>query len=139
MPERSRKLWEQARSRALRAACDLSDAEDAEIKNGIARDPTASEMTEEMWSRARPAIGARPKIVTAYRRRSRGAQKRPTKQLVSIRLDPDVVKHFRKSGRRWQRRINDALRKTARLAPKDRTRSITERSPRVRRPPPRGR
>lgn len=38
-----------------------------------------------------------------------------TKTLVSLRLDPDVIQHFRRRGPGWQRRINDALRKAARL------------------------
>ena len=37
------------------------------------------------------------------------------KKLISIRLDPDVVAHFRGSGPGWQGRINDILRKAARL------------------------
>jgi uncharacterized protein (DUF4415 family) len=75
-----------------------------------------------------------PDIVAAYRRR-RGPQKAPTKQLVSLRLDRDVIAHFRKRGAGWQRRINEALRRAARLKPKDR--GIT--SSRARRRPPRGR
>ena len=38
-----------------------------------------------------------------------------TKKLVSLRLDPDVIAHFRRSGPGWQRRINETLRKAARL------------------------
>ena len=62
----------------------------------------------------RPAVEVVPEIVAAYRRR-RGPQKTPTKQLVSLRLDRDVIAHFRKRGPGWQRRINDTLRKAARL------------------------
>ena len=44
---------------------------------------------------------------------------RPTtaaaKEAVSIRLDPDVLAHFRASGPGWQSRINQALRKAAGL------------------------
>jgi uncharacterized protein (DUF4415 family) len=116
----------------------MTDEEDAEIRAGIARDPDAREITDEMWARARPAVEVVPEIVAAYRRR-RGPQKAPTKQLVSIRLDRDVVAHFRKRGPGWQQRVNEALRKVARLKPKDRARDITEPSPRARRRPPRGR
>jgi uncharacterized protein (DUF4415 family) len=38
-----------------------------------------------------------------------------TKQPVSLRLDPDVLAHFRRSGRGWQSRINAVLRKAAKL------------------------
>ncbi|SMN17445.1 hypothetical protein CRYPA_1779 [uncultured Candidatus Thioglobus sp.] len=32
-----------------------------------------------------------------------------TKQPVTIRLDPKIIKHFKKDGRMWQTRINEAL------------------------------
>jgi uncharacterized protein (DUF4415 family) len=43
------------------------------------------------------------------RRGQRGPQKAPTKQKVSLRLSPEIVRHFRKTGPGWQARINDAL------------------------------
>ncbi|MBL8545998.1 MAG: BrnA antitoxin family protein [Hyphomonadaceae bacterium] len=47
------------------------------------------------------------------------ARGRPTlanpKQAVSLRLDQDVIEHFKKSGPGWQGRINAALRKQAKL------------------------
>jgi uncharacterized protein (DUF4415 family) len=138
MSKESDRIWREARRKALRQLATMTDEEDAEIRAGIARDPDAFEITDEMWARARPAIEVAPEIVAAYRRR-RGPQKAPTKQLVSIRLDKDVVAHFRKPGPGWQQRVNEALRKVARLKPKERARDITEPSPRARRRPPRGR
>jgi uncharacterized protein (DUF4415 family) len=44
-------------------------------------------------------------------RRVRGPQKRPTKALVSLRLDRDVLATLRASGRGWQGRVNAMLRK----------------------------
>ena len=38
-----------------------------------------------------------------------------TKQHVSLRLDPDVIASFKAGGPGWQARINEALRKAARL------------------------
>jgi uncharacterized protein (DUF4415 family) len=38
-----------------------------------------------------------------------------TKEAVSLRLDPDVLAHFRATGPGWQSRINAALRKFAKL------------------------
>ena len=35
------------------------------------------------------------------------------KELVSLRIDQDVLEHFQESGPGWQDRINDALRKAA--------------------------
>ena len=40
----------------------------------------------------------------------RGKQNAPLKVPVSLRLDPDVVAHFRATGRGWQTRINNTLR-----------------------------
>jgi uncharacterized protein (DUF4415 family) len=51
--------------------------------------------------------------------RGRPKSKNP-KRPVSIRLDPDVLAHFRRSGRGWQSRINAALRKVAKLPEKKR-------------------
>lgn len=42
--------------------------------------------------------------------RRRGAQRRPIKQPVSIRLSPDVLTAFRRMGRGWQSRVDTALR-----------------------------
>jgi len=39
------------------------------------------------------------------------SRKRP----VSLRLDPDVLAHFRRGGRGWQSRVNAVLRKAAKL------------------------
>ena len=41
----------------------------------------------------------------------RGPQKEPTKVLTTIRLDADVIEHFKAQGPGWQTRINDVLRK----------------------------
>jgi uncharacterized protein (DUF4415 family) len=43
------------------------------------------------------------------RRGKRGPQKAPTKKLVSLRLSPEVIEHFKASGRGWQTRIDGAL------------------------------
>lgn len=36
-----------------------------------------------------------------------------TKELVSLRIDRDVLDHFQEAGPGWQDRINEALRKLA--------------------------
>ncbi|WP_429500746.1 BrnA antitoxin family protein (plasmid) [Robbsia andropogonis] len=43
-------------------------------------------------------------------RRARGPQKAPTKQLVSMRIDGDIIEAFKSSGDGWQTRMNGALR-----------------------------
>ena len=60
----------------------------------------------------RPAIEVLPDVVTAYRR-TRGRQRTPTKVKLAIRLDADVVEHFRATGKGWHVRINETLRKAA--------------------------
>lgn len=42
-------------------------------------------------------------------RGKRGPQKLPTKKLVSLRLSPEVIAHFKASGPGWQTRIDDTL------------------------------
>jgi len=43
------------------------------------------------------------------RRGKRGPQKAPTKTLVSLRLSPEVIDHFKSTGPGWQTRIDGAL------------------------------
>jgi uncharacterized protein (DUF4415 family) len=43
-------------------------------------------------------------------RGERGPQKAPTKKLVSLRLDQDVIERVKQDGAGWQTRINDILR-----------------------------
>jgi len=46
----------------------------------------------------------------------RRPKKASPKEAVSIRLDADVLAHFRATGPGWQSRINDALRRAAGLS-----------------------
>ena len=87
-----------------------TDEEDRHIKEGIASDPDAFEMTDEMFARARPASETHPRVVDAYKRR--GKQKKPKKMPVYIRLDNDIVEYYKADGKGWQTKINDALRKS---------------------------
>ncbi len=48
------------------------------------------------------------------RRGKRGPQKAPTKKLVSLRLSPDVIDHFKSAGPGWQTRIDETLVKAIR-------------------------
>ena len=80
-----------------------------------AADRDNPEWTREDFARARPAHEVVPEIV-AGARRGRGKQRAPTKRLVSMRLDRDVLDHFRSTGPGWQSRINDVLRRAARRA-----------------------
>ncbi len=73
-------------------------------------DPDNPEWTTEMFERARPAEEMlSPQILAAFKRpRGRPAKAAP-KIRVAVRLDPDVLEHFKADGPGWQTRINDAL------------------------------
>lgn len=90
----------------------ITDAEEARIQAGIAADPDNPEMTDEEARTARPFADAFPDLAASLRR-SRGPQKAPTKQLVSLRLDQDVLDRFRATGPGWQSRMNEALRRAS--------------------------
>lgn len=78
-----------------------SDDEEAEIQKGIASDPDTFEFTDEQFKKAKRG---RPFLPEHQR-----------KQQVTIMLDPDVITFFKKGGRGWQTRANEALRKAAGL------------------------
>jgi uncharacterized protein (DUF4415 family) len=79
-------------------------------KKSRAIDPDNPEWTAEDFARARPAHEVVPDLVAAMQR-FRGKQRRATKKQISLRLDPDVIEHFRARGKGWQARINATLRK----------------------------
>ena len=70
------------------------------------------EWTHDDFDKAKPASALPSRIRTAFPR-TRGSQKVPTKIPVSIRLSPEVIKHFKAGGPGWQSRIDEALRKMA--------------------------
>jgi len=69
------------------------------------------ELTDEDFARGTWHKSGKP---MPHGPRGRPKSKNP-KRPVSLRLDPDVLAHFRRSGRGWQSRINAALRKVAKL------------------------
>ena len=84
--------------------------EETAIQVGVIRDQDTIELGQDWFQRARPATEVVPQVVERWRR-TRGKQKAPTKEAISIRLDQDVLAYYRASGRGWQSRINEALRK----------------------------
>jgi uncharacterized protein (DUF4415 family) len=70
------------------------------------------ELTKEQLEAMRPFAEVFPDLAASVKR-TRGKQKAPTKQLVSIRLDRDVLAAFKATGEGWQGRINEALRRAA--------------------------
>ena len=82
-------------------------------KNPSGPDAGNPEWSPEDFQRARPALEVLPgPVVDAIRRYrgQRGRQKAPTKELISIRVDRDVVAAYRATGPGWQLRANEALR-----------------------------
>jgi uncharacterized protein (DUF4415 family) len=67
----------------------------------------APELDDEWFEKADFKIG--DKVIR------RGRPAGSSKNLVSLRLDKDVIDHFRAAGPGWQTRMNDALRKAAGL------------------------
>ncbi len=84
--------------------------EDYASNAAVAADPEASELDDDWFKRARPASEVVPHVVQRYRR-TRGKQRAPTKNQITLRLDEDLVLHFRETGKGWQTRINDTLRR----------------------------
>lgn len=86
------------------------------------KQPTRPDSANPAWNdddfkRARPALDVLPGALTAVlarKRGQRGTQREPAKQLVSLRLDRDVVERFRATGGGWQTRVNEALKVASR-------------------------
>ena len=91
-------------------ALDFASDEIAEIES--------PELTDEELASLRPASEAlSPNLHAALTGRKpgqRGRQKAPTKEMITIRVDRDIVSAYRASGPGWQGRMNDALKAAAR-------------------------
>jgi uncharacterized protein (DUF4415 family) len=78
-------------------------------------DGEVRELSEEDFKRFRPASDVLPpELLAVLPKRKpgqRGRQKAPTKSLVTLRLDAQVLDYFKAQGPRWQTRINEALKK----------------------------
>jgi uncharacterized protein (DUF4415 family) len=75
----------------------------------IAHGEDIPELTEALMATARPASDF-PELAKVFRTRGeRGPQKDPVKERIGLRLDHEVVEHFRRTGPGWQSRINAVL------------------------------
>ena len=70
---------------------------------GEVRELTAADM-----KRFRPAKEVLPAALLT-KLKVRGRQKAPTKERITIRLSPEVVRRFRATGIGWQTRVDAAL------------------------------
>jgi uncharacterized protein (DUF4415 family) len=66
------------------------------------------ELTTADMKRLRPAKEVLPGKLLA-KLKVRGPQKSPTKERITIRLSPEVVRRFRATGDGWQTRVDSAL------------------------------
>jgi len=66
------------------------------------------EITAEEIAKAKPFSEVFPELAESAKR-VRGKQKAPTKQLVSLRLDREVIDAFKSKGAGWQSLINETL------------------------------
>jgi uncharacterized protein (DUF4415 family) len=75
-----------------------TDEEDAVITAAALSDPDALPLTEAEWEAVKPSlrVGGRPKAEV-------------TKERITIRLSPDVLRAFKATGKGWQSRIDAAL------------------------------
>jgi len=76
-------------------------------------DPDDAPYLDRDWFE-RAEIRDNGRLIRAARPAGRPKKAAP-KEAVNIRLDPDVVAHFRAGGPGWQSRMNAALRKAAGL------------------------
>ena len=88
-------------------------------KNASRPDAENPTWTPEEIQKARPLMEVLPKETAEAVRRyrgQRGSQKSPTKELISLRVDRDVVAAYRATGPGWQTRAGEVLRLYARKA-----------------------
>jgi uncharacterized protein (DUF4415 family) len=74
---------------------------DAQIVRAVKSDPDAELLTAEFWKHAKLVMPSR-------------------KVAVTVKLDPDVLAFFRRSGKGYQTRINAVLRSFMQHAPQQR-------------------
>lgn len=88
------------------------------VKEEAAADaPVAHEAGEPYDPNDPAAVDAFWEAAVVRRRGERSPQKAPTKQLVSLRLSPEVLAYFKASGGCWETRLDQALKEYVREHP----------------------
>ena len=109
------RLRAQARERARRLI-ESEEEEDPALLAAANSDPDNPPLSDAQLRSMRPAHEVHPELVAKHLRRRRGRPKSDTpKQQVTLRIDRDVLDKFRAQGDGWQSRINQALRKAAKV------------------------
>jgi uncharacterized protein (DUF4415 family) len=93
--------------------------EEAAIQRGISQDPDSPGWTDADFARARPATEVLREHLSAAAAkellRPRGRPKAATRKVaISLRVDAEVLEHFKRAGGGWQTRMNETLRRAAR-------------------------
>ena len=89
----------------------LTDEEEAVIQTQIASNPDNPELTDDQIARAKPFAEVFPDLMESIRRsRGRPPVANPRQQ-ISLRLEPEVIAKFKATGKGWQARINDVLKR----------------------------
>lgn len=110
-PVVSKATWARARKLALKSAEEMTDEEDAAITKAALSDPDNPPLDAAWFAKARPAAEVFPEIVADYLKRRGRPKAAETKVPVTLRLDRDVVKALKSSGRGWQTRVNAMLKR----------------------------
>jgi uncharacterized protein (DUF4415 family) len=105
----------QARGMARAAIERMTEEEDAAITAAALADPDGQPLTEAQLSQFRPMAQVRPDLLRRLRGQRGPQRSKPLKTRIALRLDPDIVEHFKKRGPGWQSRINATLRKALKL------------------------
>lgn len=104
LPGKSLTDWERVRREIAEDAPIPYDPEDGPY------DPNDDAAVEAYWENA-----------VILRPGQRGPQKAPIKKQISLRLSPEVIEHFKATGKGWQTRIDETLKKA--IEPKRRKRA----------------
>lgn len=89
----------------------LTDGEEAEIQEMIAKDPDNPEITDDQASRGKPFGEAFPDLAESIKRSRGRPRKKHARQAVTLRLDPRVVERFKAGGDDWRNRMVEAIEK----------------------------
>lgn len=96
---------------------------DEQVAAATAAPGPPAEPTGINWKKAVITHGGGTAATVAELRAAMAARKRPPKQSVAIRLDPDVLAAFKADGPGWQTRMNAVLRAWLETTPRPKARA----------------